>query len=500
MQLPGRWAWPNAFHASVSCVAFAAMRPGAASSTMNAYQAPRKARRKQSGELDAGYGRQEYFIRSTADPDVLLLPEIYGFHGVKGNRVKTSAIRNAAGLTIILSLFGPAHVASAAPSLAADAIASGVITNAHGQVDPSGEVYVFALPDQSKMIGAPTGKPIPITLVGYARTNTQGLYAVNARPASLMTTNGRHGYVNLQVIAVSGGKSAVANYSVMPAGAAWRVEGGTNAVPALSFNFATRLATPPPVATMVGASSVAAPRIQITPTAVTVALERLRKATHFASAPSPASSNPHASPSGSYCFPTAGAFHRKRPEHFVTTATTSTGGKIPETVEEAVDKSTTHTLGIAAKGDVKGSEWHGDGTGSVTDSTSSSVSETFSASRTVFNLVNYRDYHYACGALTEREPYSIFDLLTSDYGGKTPMTWLFNCDGHNPGTQWSTSNATSATFGGGVSLGPISVSAQSGYGTSVKLTFHYHVAGEICGNNPDGPAQSSRVEADSGSG
>lgn len=304
--------------------------------------------------------------------------------------------------------------------------------------------------------------------------------------------------MNLQVIAVSGGKSAVADYSVMPAGAAWRVEGGTGAAPALSFNFATRLATPPPVAAMAGSSSAAAPLIPITPTAVTAALERLRKATHFASAAIPASSSSHASPNGSYCFPTAGAFHRKRPEHFVTTATTSTGGKILETVAEATGKSTTHTLGVAQKVDAQGSTWSGDGTGSLTDSVSSGVSQTYSYSRTIYNLVNYRDYHYPCAGLTQREPYSFYDLLTSEYGGKTNMTWLFNCDGHDAGTQWHTQDATSATFGGGVSLGPINVSAQSGYGTSVELTFTYRIAGEVCGNSADGPANSSRVEADQG--
>jgi hypothetical protein len=69
-----------------------------------------------------------------------------------------------------------------------------------------------------------------------------------------MTTNGGHGYVNLQVIAVSGGKAAEATYSVRLAGDAWRVEGGTDSVPSLSFNFRTRLATPTPVAAATGAA------------------------------------------------------------------------------------------------------------------------------------------------------------------------------------------------------------------------------------------------------
>jgi hypothetical protein len=187
--------------------------------------------------------------------------------------MKASSIRHAAGLTVIacLGLTCPAPGAGAAapaPSLTADAIASGVITNAQGQADGSGEVYVFAAPDQSKLIGAPAGKPIAVTLVGYARTNVKGQYAVTAPSAAgLMATSGRHGYVNLQVIAVSGGKTAEADYSVAPAGAAWRVEGGANSVPSLSFNFATRLAALPPVASAVGTTAAALSRIPITPAA-----------------------------------------------------------------------------------------------------------------------------------------------------------------------------------------------------------------------------------------
>lgn len=408
--------------------------------------------------------------------------------------MKSSVIRYAVGLTVVFSLLCPAPFASASPSLTSDSIASGVITNTHGQVDPNGEVYVFALPDQSKLINAPAGKKIPLTLVGYARTNAKGQYAVNVKPASLMKTNGQHGYVNLQTIAVSGGKVAEADYSVMAAGAAWRVEGGTASVPSLSFNFSTRRATLPPVAAIVGASA-AVSWIPITPTAPTALLERLRKDTNFASA---GMAPQIGGPPGCHLIP--GNKYRNKPEHFTTTATISTGGKIPETVTEGTDNSSTHTLGVAVEGLIKGKvKWTAEGTGSITDSSTNSASITYSYPRTIYNRVNYRDYEVDCTRKTERRPDGFFDLLTSD-GGKAQMHWYFTCGHHPAGTSWSTGHATSATIGGGVSLGPINVSAQSGYGTSVELTFNYHVAGEICGNNPDGPVSSSLVEADQASG
>lgn len=411
--------------------------------------------------------------------------------------MKSPAIRNIAGLTAIacLGLLCPAAFASASPSATststADAIASGVITNAHGQIDRSGEVYIFALPDQSQLIGKPAGVSIPLTLVGYARTNAHGQYAVDARSAGLMTTDGRHGYLNLQVIAVSGGKTAEADYSVAPVGAAWRVEGGSDLVPSLSFNFATRLATLPPVAASVGASAAAVSRIPITPRPPTALFERLRKATDFASAPMPPSSSTSTTPKYSCPVVPKTIYYNKR-EHFLTAETF--GGKIPETVTEGTNSSSTHTLGIAYDSGDEG-KWSVDGAGSITDSSTNSASVTYSVPYTVYNRVNYRDYFYACTVSTERRPYSFYDLLTSD-GRQVSITWQHICGSHPAGTTWTSQNATSATIGGGVGLGPINVSAQAGFGTSVQLVYQFNKPGEVCGNAKSGPLHASLVEAD----
>jgi hypothetical protein len=313
-----------------------------------------------------------------------------------------------------------------------------------------------------------------------------------------MKTNGRHGYVNLEVMAVSGGKVADASYSVTAAGAAWKVEGGTNSAPSLSFNFATRFATSPSVAGTAGASAAVAPQIPITPAAPSAAFEQLMKDTGSASAGTPASPGTHAAPNIVVCVVIPEKIYHNKPEHFLTTATLSTGNKIPETITEGTDSSSTHTLGIGTSHENSAGKtvWSDTGTGSITDSSTHSVSVVYAYPRTIYNRVNYRDYYYNCPhAHTDREPYSFYDLLTSD-GGRAPMQWYFNCGHHDAGTSWSTGHATSATIEGGVSLGPINVSAQSGYGTSVQLIFNYHVAGEICGNNSAGPVNSSLVEAD----
>jgi hypothetical protein len=219
--------------------------------------------------------------------------------------------------------------------------------------------------------------------------------------------------------------------------------------------------------------------------------EQLRKRTGFASAGTPAA------PQVLSCPIYPGAFHYNRPEHFVNTETLSTGNMIPEEVTEGTDNSSTHTLGFGWG--VTNSEgttvWTPQGSGSVTDDSTDEASQTWSFARTIYNRVNYRDYRYTCPyPHLQRQPYNLYDILTSD-GGPTKMVWLFNCGQHPKNGTWSTTTATSATIGG-MSLGPINVSAQAGFGHSVRLHYTFNRAGEVCGNNPQGPLHSSIVEAD----
>lgn len=426
----------------------------------------------------------------------------------------SSLLRRGISLTVIacLGVFGSLTTASAqlsAPSRPApspsDVIASGVLVNAQGQADPNGEVYVLALPDQSDMIGRPAGVQFPLTLAGFARTNARGNYVVNVSPATLMTTNGRHGYLNLQVIAVSEGMVMQFAYSVAHAGKAWRVEGGANSTPSTAFDFSKHTVTGTPVAATVAPGSSAAatgmavkpaartadPSLgvasatSITPATQTPALQQLRQSTQFAStAP--------ALPEPGFCWFNWSTEYYNIPEHFLNTETY--GGNIPETVTEGTNSSSTATLGIGYSWSGASGTWGASGTASITDSSTHGVSSTFSTTHSVYNRVNYRDLRGTCGGVY-REPYSFYDLLTAD-GGPVGITWQYNCGAHRAGDTWYTASATNATIGGGVNLSVISVSAQQGYGTSVQLKYHFNVAGEVCGNNSSGPLNSSLVEAD----
>jgi len=402
--------------------------------------------------------------------------------------MRSSAIRNTALVSIsCLGLLSVAPSAVAAPaassgsSAVSRAIASGVITNVAGQADSKGQVYVLAFPDQSSLIGKPAGVPIPLTLVGFARTNARGHYAVNNLSASLMATNGGQGYVNLEVIAVSGGKVAEGNYSATLVGNAWKVEGGSNAEPELSFNFHTRLAASTPAAA--ATSAAVSSSWPITLTTPSSDLDKLMNMTDDAL-------SARAIPKIIPCVSVPETIHYNIREHFITTETI--GGNIPETVIEGTDSSSTATLGIATLADAK---WSANGTASITDESADSVSVTYSVSHTIYNRVNYRDYVMTCPSQTQRRPYSFYDLLTSD-GKQVSITWEFHCGSHAAGTTWTTENATSATIGGGVTLPVLSVTAQAGFGRSVELDFHFNKAGEICGNSAAGPINSSLLEAD----
>jgi hypothetical protein len=423
-------------------------------------------------------------------------------------------LRRGISLTVIacLGVFGSVTTVSAqlsAPSQPApspsEVIASGVLANAQGQADPNGEVYVLALPDQSDLIGLPAGVQFPLTLAGFARTNVRGNYVVNVSPATLMTTNGRHGYLNLQVIAVSEGMVMQFAYSVAHAGKAWRVEGGANSTPSTSFDFSARTVTGTPAAATVAPGSSTAPRgmamkpaaptadaslgvasvTSITPATPTPSLQQLRQSTQFASTAA-------ASPMIGVCIAYWGTEYYNIREHFLNAETY--GGNIPETVTEGTNSSTTATLGVAYSYSGASGTWGASGTASITDSSTYGVSSTFSTTYSVYNRVNYRDLHYSCGGVY-REPYSFYDLLTAD-GGPVGITWQWNCGTHRAGDTWYTSSATDATIGGGVNLGILSVSAQQGYGTSIQLKYRFNVAGEVCGNNSSGPLQSSLLEAD----
>jgi hypothetical protein len=180
------------------------------------------------------------------------------------------------------------------------------------------------------------------------------------------------------------------------------------------------------------------------------------------------------------------SWHTDVQEHFMNVYSVS---GIPVSVTEGTSVSSSHTLGVAAQ--VVGGSLSVSGTDSVTFSVGST--QTGVADSTVSNRVNYRLWANTCDPKTYWKPYSLYDFLTDwSYSGHVNYS---NCSAKAAGNTWYTTNATDATYAVGVSLPGIGLSAQSGYGTSQRLVYNFHVPGQICGDYFEGPAKSSLVSA-----
>lgn len=164
-----------------------------------------------------------------------------------------------------------------------------------------------------------------------------------------------------------------------------------------------------------------------------------------------------------------------------------------------------HELGTAVDGD---EDFHGlqaGGTWSVTFRTDTGVSVTTPrnvANSTIWNRVNYRDAEYVCesGIISwtdyRRVPVSVFDYLTADwtYAGIVKRSDRRQCSRHTAGQTWRTTDARNVTYRAGVDIGPFSVSAQSGYGTSEELAYHFKRSGWVCGDSLEGPIHSAVLD------
>jgi hypothetical protein len=161
----------------------------------------------------------------------------------------------------------------------------------------------------------------------------------------------------------------------------------------------------------------------------------------------------------------------------------------PVTLTEGVSNASTQTLGVAVQS--SGGSLSLGGTQSITFSVEASQSGLWDEA--VSNRVNYRQQGVTCQTMTYWRPYSLYDFITDL--SPLPHANFAYCQYHASGYSFATSSATNVTYSAGVTLPGLSLSAQSGYGTSQRLTYSFHTAGYLCGNAQSGPASSSQVSA-----
>lgn len=407
---------------------------------------------------------------------------------------RTLCVLSATSLAVtgLLVANGPAQSATVSQPV----LATGTITFPAGA--STGQVLAFADPSPATINKDTTSTPLPTTLVSTAQAAGDGSFSLAVDPAAIpSSTKLPDGSVNIEAVAVSGGQQQVfffpASLIQTSAGPAFvSVSTSTKPqTPNLLFNMASGTTVNAkyspakfmaPSGRLVSAAKAAATtRSRITPASPKIlSLAKLAATDVVVDAPDTCDFIP-------------GTKYFGRPEHFVNVYTDNN-----DTASAHVSESSTatHTLGVGITRN-GGASWSVSGSSSITRSSTTGVT---SANRTrawgYWNKVNYQDMRNTCG-YTIRKAIGFYDMISADIDGSVAMIWLTtSCGRHAKGDQWDTGGATAATFSGGVDIGPINVSAQTGFATSENVHYTFLKAGSISGNDTGGPVQSSKVEVD----
>jgi hypothetical protein len=151
------------------------------------------------------------------------------------------------------------------------------------------------------------------------------------------------------------------------------------------------------------------------------------------------------------------------------------GGKA--TVYQAT--GTSHVLGIGVKGG--SGTWSGGGTVTFKETYGAGASVPGVADAYAHNSVQYRDYYYSFPCqYTQRRPYSTQGLL--DAFTYAPHVNFTHCLSMVKGGSYWKDQGTALTVAAGTDIGPISVSAQSGWNSATKLTWVLTSASHGCGS------------------
>jgi hypothetical protein len=157
------------------------------------------------------------------------------------------------------------------------------------------------------------------------------------------------------------------------------------------------------------------------------------------------------------------------------------------TVTQTTSESQTMGIGLNLAG-----RWSESGTAGMTNTTGASASVNNSSDNWILDSVNYRDMTMLCVPGVYRVPVSMYALASGfAYAGHPNYPY---CAYPNSGT-YSRSSGTAATYGGAIGIGPISVSAQSGFSTASEITWTVTNSTKMCGSTT-GWASSPNVETE----
>ncbi|MFI5623496.1 hypothetical protein ACIA03_08530 [Nocardioides sp. NPDC051685] len=415
--------------------------------------------------------------------------------------VGSAVVSAAVGTLAVGGLSQPVSAATAPMTIVAptNAIAAGAVVD-RGTPVLGADVIVYAWPKDSVLDSLAKGESAPLHLLGYGQTTKGGTFAVSANPATIPTeVVDPSGRIDLEIRVADASRELGFSYTVeAPSG----VKTSSSDSPTFTVAAAGPAADP---ADPAGATKPPAPNMRFdlgTGAAFDASNDpakwvdhhgkrfgATRRAEAAGTTVSARSTQMDRVAAGGMstmetCVTTAGAYIRDRPERFVNVYGWS-GAKVKVTEISGSD----HTLGVAVS---KSSGWSSYGTSTKSFSAGSSWSNL--TNRGVRNRVNYRDYTSSCSAWKYRRPVGYSDLLDSASPVIAHKYHSGYCTRKVAGQEWHTGSAKNRTFGTGVDVGPINVSAQSGYGSSQDLFFNFTSETRFCGSNPDGLLSSSSVE------
>jgi hypothetical protein len=349
--------------------------------------------------------------------------------------------------TAALCVLAPAAPASA--TACADCtqpvVVSGQVT-LEGQPAPAARVELRAWPPAAELAARPVGAVVSRPVVASAVTDTAGHFALRLEPGDVTTFRSQAGTVDFQVVATYADRST-----------------------SLPFSAGTDGKGPAPRWVTAGSQDLRRMALDLT----TAPADGADLCGHVE----------------------LGRWFYDNREKFMHVHNWP-GAKA--TVEQAIQGSSSHELGIAVK--YPGKVWQPQGTWSLTQGKSSSSGARVSSivNKALYNSVNYREVVYKTWSSHEecyrmRRPMSFYDLLNEPHTDITHVNFRKGCTIRRGGEIWKDSQRNQ-TFKGGVDLGVVNVSAQSGYSEGTRVGFTITRPTRICTNSAQGWLSATRFD------
>lgn len=389
------------------------------------------------------------------------------------------------------------------------ALARGILAD-NGAALGSADVVAVAWPNQATLIKLTSGDVVPTYVLGRTRTGTAGEFAIDVDPSTLPAMyRGEVGAVDVELVFGDKSRESRWNYTAAPdAAAGWVVVGSGAHRPDFRADLGRKaaydLASDPSNwidarGVALGAKGRAAGTLAVSaaskdfvqlrsePLSTLRSMRQLRGTT--AEALQQARTRTYSVPGPEIlCFENAGATYYGLSEYFMKAYAWS--GAMA-TVHQ--DYGNDHTLGIGFSQTGSLTSFTQSGTKSVNMAASGVRSGV--ADALVYNKINYRDYKATCSPVVYRRPLSVNALL-SNFTYAPHVTWG-TCTTYTGGT-YAKLQGTNVTYSAGMDIGPVNVSAKSGWDANTEIDWTVTARTKLCGSSSYGWVSSSQAETHAG--